>query len=54
MSGLTLPSCPQTIYNVPDYDVPTYDAPARKMIQNNHFIIIKGDESYDIYGQKVK
>lgn len=54
LSGLTLPSCPLTIYNVPDYEVHTDNAPARKTLQNNRFVIIKGDDVYDIYGQKVK
>jgi len=54
LSGLTLPSCPLTIYSVPDYEVHTDNAPARKTLQNNRFVIIKGDDVYDIYGQKVK
>lgn len=54
LSGLTLPSCPLTIYSVPDYEVHTDNAPARKTLQNNRFVIIKGDDTYDIYGQKVK
>ena len=53
-SGLTLPSCPLTIYSVPDYEVHTDNVPARKTLQNNRFVIIKGDDTYDIYGQKVK
>lgn len=54
LSGLTLPSCPLTIYSVPDYEVHTDNAPARKTLQNNRFVIIKGDDTYDIYGQKVR
>lgn len=54
LSGLTLPSCPLTIYSVPDYEVHTDNAPARKTLQNNRFVIIKGDDVYDIYGQKVR
>ena len=54
LSGMTLPSCPLTIYSVPDYEVHTDNAPARKTLQNNRFVIIKGDDVYDIYGQKVK
>ena len=54
LSGMTLPSCPLTIYSVPDYEVHTDNAPARKTLQNNRFVIIKGDDTYDIYGQKVK
>ncbi len=54
LSGLTLPSCPLTIYSVPDYEVHTDNVPARKTLQNNRFVIIKGNDTYDIYGQKVK
>lgn len=54
LSGLTLPSCPLTIYSVPDYEVHTDNVPARKTLQNSRFVIIKGDDTYDIYGQKVK
>ena len=54
LSGMTLPSCPLTIYSVPDYEVHTDNVPARKTLQNNRFVIIKGDDTYDIYGQKVK
>ncbi len=54
LSGMTLPSCPLTIYSVPDYEVHPDNAPARKTLQNNRFVIIKGDDTYDIYGQKVR
>lgn len=54
-SGMTLPSCPLTIYNVPDYTAPDLNnAPARKMLIDNRFVIRQGDSTYDIYGQKVQ
>ena len=53
--GVTIPSCSQTILTVPDYNKPeTENAPARKMIINNQFVILKGESTYDIYGQKVQ
>ena len=55
VNDVTIPSCPQTITNVPDYTKPdTENAPARKKLINNHFVIEKGDGIYDIYGQRVK
>ncbi len=56
MKGVTLPSCGQTILNVPDYNIPEEpeQAPARKRLINNRFVIEQGSHTYDIYGQKVK
>ena len=55
MNDVTIPSCPQTIKDVPDYTAPeTNNAPARKMLINGQFVIEKGDGTYDIYGQKVQ
>ena len=55
MNDITIPSCAQTIYSVPDYTAPEQEkAPARKMLIDNKFVIRKGDSTYDIYGQKVK
>ena len=50
-----IPSCPQTINVVPDYK-PTQpsNAPAKKMIQNQHMVIKKGEALYDIYGQRIQ
>ena len=50
-----IPSCPQTIDVVPDYK-PTQpsNAPAKKMIQNQHMVIQKGEALYDIYGQRIQ
>lgn len=55
MNDITIPSCAQTVYSVPDYTAPEPEqAPARKMLINNKFVIRKGESTYDIYGQKVK
>ena len=55
MNDITIPSCAQTVYSVPDYTAPEQEkAPARKMLIDNKFVIRKGDSTYDIYGQKVK
>ena len=56
MKGVTIPSCGQTILNVPDYNIPEEpeQAPARKRLINNRFVIEQGSHTYDIYGQKVK
>ena len=43
------------IDKVPDYNKPeTENAPARKMIINNKIVIQREDQTYDIYGQKVR
>lgn len=52
--GLTLPSCPQTISNVPDYDEHTNAAPARKEIINQRMYIYIDDRIYDSHGQRIK
>ena len=55
MNDVTLPSCEQTITSVPDYNKPDeQQAPARKMLIDRKFVIRKGEQTYDIYGQKVK
>ena len=55
MRGIAIPSCSQTITQVDDYTIPEPEqAPARKMLQQNRFVILKGDNTYDIYGQKVR
>ena len=55
MNNVTIPSCPQMIDKVPDYNKPeTENAPARKMIINNKFVIRREDQTYDIYGQRVQ
>lgn len=52
--GLTLPSCPQTISNVPDYDEHTSGAPARKEIINQRMYIYIENRVYDSHGQRIK
>lgn len=54
-SGLTLPSCPQTLTDIQDYN-PEEEEPAQaqKKIVNRRFMIQKGNEIYDIYGQKIQ
>lgn len=55
LSGVTIPSCPQTIYTVPDYTVPDYDnAPARKVIKSQRMYILRDGQVFDIYGQRVQ
>lgn len=53
--GLTLPSCPQILTDIQDYS-PQEEEPAaaQKKIINRRFVIQKGEEMYDIYGQKIK
>ena len=54
-NGVRIPSCGQTITSVPDYNIPDQQqAPARKMIINNKIVIQREDQTYDIYGQKVR
>lgn len=52
--GMTLPSCPQTITEVPDFSPKTQAAPAQKLIINQRIVIRKGDNTYDIYGQRIE
>ena len=53
--GLVLPSCPQTLTDIQDYNPePEEPAQAHKKIVNRRFVIQRGEEIYDIYGQKVK
>lgn len=53
-NGMTLPSCPQQLNDIPDYTPDENKAPARKMIINSQFIIRKDNSDYDIYGQRVR
>lgn len=53
--GLVLPSCPQTLTDIQDYNPePEEPAQARKKIVDRRFVIQRGEDIYDIYGQKVK
>lgn len=52
-SGMVLKSCPQTIeYKEGQYN-PT-KAPARKVMQNQRIYILRDEQIYDMFGQKVK
>ena len=53
--GLVLPSCPQTLTDIQDYNPePEEPAQAHKKIVDRRFVIQRGEDIYDIYGQKVK
>lgn len=52
--GMTLPSCEQILKDIPDFNPQEEAAPARKMIINRKFVIRKGDDMYDIYGQRIQ
>ena len=52
--GVTIPSCAQHIESVPDYTPQPAPAPAKKMIMNRQMVIQRGEEIYDIYGQRIQ
>ena len=52
--GLVLPSCPQIIESVPTYEPQTENAPATKHLINRQIIIRKGEQTYNIYGQRIQ
>lgn len=53
--GVTIPSCEQTIDEVPVFDASSpAAAPARKILVNRRMVIYKDDKMYDIYGQRVQ
>lgn len=53
-NGLTLPSCPQELHNIPDYTQQPNNAPAHKVIQNQKIVILRDEKTYNIYGQRVQ
>ena len=53
-SGMVLPSCSQTIENLPDLDGTANKAPAKKVLIKDKFRIIRDEITYDIYGQRVQ
>lgn len=53
-NGLTLPSCPQELHNIPDYTQLPNNAPAHKVIQNQKIVIMRDEKTYNIYGQRVQ
>lgn len=52
-NGASLPSCPQTIENVPDFTPQENGAPAKVLINQRMYIILD-NQMYDMFGQKVK
>ena len=52
-NGMTLPSCSQTLINIPDYSSQS-NSPARKLIQNSHIVILRDEKTYNVYGQRVQ
>lgn len=53
-NGMTLPSCPQTIETI-DLPIETQQAPqATKHLINRQIIIRKGEQTFNIYGQRVQ
>jgi hypothetical protein len=52
-SGLTLPSCSQTINDVPDLNQRNA-MPAKKVVSNQHMYIEREGQTYTIYGQRIR
>lgn len=53
-NGMILPSCPQIIDDVPDYNPQPSNAPAYKHLINREIVIRQGEKTYNIYGQRVQ
>ena len=53
-NGVTLPSCPQAITEVPVIPEGEAAEAAKKVMMNRHIVIRRGEEYYDIYGQRIK
>ena len=51
--GVVLPSCELVIDNVPDFNQQGNGAPV-KVLQNQRMYILRDDQVYDIFGQRVK
>lgn len=52
--GMTLPSCQQVITNVKDFNPQPQNAPATKQLIDRRIVIKKGEQSYNIYGQRIR
>ena len=52
-SGMVLPSCPQRIETVPDYNPQPSATPQKKLINNRMYIVID-ERTYNAYGQRVQ
>ena len=54
VNGVTLPSCPQAIGEVPVIPEREAAPAAQKIMVNRRIVIRKGEEIYDIYGQRLQ
>lgn len=52
--GMVLPSCPQVIEDVKDFNPQPQNAPASKHLIDRRIVIKKGEQSYNIYGQRIQ
>ena len=52
--GMVLPSCPQVIEDVKDFNPEPQNAPAYKELIDRRIVIKKGEQSYNIYGQRIQ
>ena len=52
--GMTLPSCQQVITDVKDFNPQPQNAPASKHLIDRRIVIKKGEQSYNIYGQRIQ
>lgn len=52
--GMTLPSCSQVIEDVKDFNPEPQNAPASKHLIDRSIVIKKGEQSYNIYGQRIQ
>lgn len=52
--GMTLPSCSQVIEDVKDFNPEPQNAPASKHLIDRRIVIKKGEQSYNIYGQRIQ
>ena len=53
-NGMTLPSCPQVLTDIPSFAPTSNQAPAQKMLYKQQLVIRVGDATYDIYGQRIE
>lgn len=53
-NGVSIPSCDQKITVVPEIPEGENTTPSKKMIRNNRMVIQRGEELYDIYGQRIQ
>lgn len=52
--GLTLPSCPQTINSVPNFNTQQNTPKASKVVDHQQMYIVREGIRYTIYGQRIK